>query len=122
MKNGSPWVQLGLQPWYRIKYNVYQTICVGKQCKIADFETDNEIPGRGQFILAKMTFDTCRAQIYCKSCDKDLAEYARCVKPFVSHVHVSDATGVGGEGIQIHNGEIVFNSLQGTQTQFVVVV
>ena len=31
------------------------------------------------------------------------------MKPFVSHLHISDATGVGGEGVQIHDGEIDFN-------------
>ena len=56
-----------------------------------------------------MTFDMCHAQLYCKSCEKDLAEYARRVKPFVSHLHISDATGVGGEGVQIHEGEIDFS-------------
>ena len=38
-------------------------------------------------------------------------EYARQVKPFVSHLHISDATGIGGEGVQIHEGEVDFNSV-----------
>ena len=59
----------------------------------------------------KMTFDICHAQLYCKSCDEDLVDYTRRVRPFVSHLHISDATGIGGEGVQIHEGEIDFEGV-----------
>ncbi len=59
----------------------------------------------------KMTFDICHAQLYCKSCDTSLVEYTRRVKHRVSHLHISDATGVNGEGVQMHEGEIEFDEV-----------
>lgn len=56
-------------------------------------------------------FDTSHAQLYCKMFGKDLAEYAQAVQPWTKHLHVSDAAGVDGEGLQIGDGEIDFESL-----------
>jgi sialic acid synthase SpsE/sugar phosphate isomerase/epimerase len=59
----------------------------------------------------KMTFDICHAQLYCKSCDTSLVEYTKKVKSRVSHLHISDATGVNGEGVQMHEGDIDFEGV-----------
>lgn len=85
------------KPWY-----------LGGEWNQYGFMTEDDIIEFCQHFKLQMTFDICHAQLYCKSCDKDLTEYARRVKPFVSHLHISDATGVGGEGVQIHDGEIDF--------------
>lgn len=59
----------------------------------------------------KMTFDVCHAQLYCNLFEIDINEYAREVMPFVSHVHISDAYGTNGEGVQIGEGCMDFESL-----------
>ena len=59
----------------------------------------------------KMTFDICHAQLYCKSCNHSLTQYAQKIKNYVSHMHISDANGINGEGIQIGDGELDFESV-----------
>ena len=88
------------KPWY-----------LGGEWNQYGFMTEDDMIDFCEHFGLKMTFDICHAQLYCKSCDQDLVEYARQVKPFVSHLHISDATGIGGEGVQIHEGEVDFNSV-----------
>ena len=40
-----------------------------------------------------------------------LKEYAEQVMPYVAHVHISDAVGLNGEGVQINEGEVDFKSV-----------
>lgn len=58
-----------------------------------------------------MTFDICHAQLYCNLVNITLDDYAKEVMPFVSHVHISDAYGTNGEGVQIDEGCINFDTL-----------
>lgn len=58
-----------------------------------------------------MTFDICHAQLYCKFAGIDLTEYAKIVLPHIRHVHISDAHGIDGEGMQIGEGELDFDAL-----------
>ena len=58
-----------------------------------------------------MTFDICHAQLYCKYAGISLLEYAKIVQPYIRHVHISDAHGVDGEGVQIGEGELDFDSI-----------
>ena len=64
-----------------------------------------------------MTYDICHAFLYCKLHNKDLVEYTKMVMPIVGHIHISDAEGIGGEGLQIGEGELdfdgVFNEMKG---------
>ena len=53
-------------------------------------------------------FDISHAQLYCTKEGKDLDEYITILKPLIKHIHVADAYGVDGEGIQIDEGEIDF--------------
>ena len=87
------------KPWY-----------LGGEWNQYGFMTEDDMIEFCQYFGLKMTLDMCHAQLYCKSCDKNLAMYTRKVKPYISHLHISDATGVGGEGVQIHEGEIDFDS------------
>tara|TARA_R110002012_G_scaffold100670_2_gene239411 strand:- start:11948 stop:13855 length:1908 start_codon:yes stop_codon:yes gene_type:complete len=59
----------------------------------------------------KMTYDICHAQLWCNLEKITLAEYTRAVMPYVSHMHISDAVGLNGEGIQMFEGEIDFQSI-----------
>ena len=53
-----------------------------------------------------MTYDICHSQLWCSREKISLSEYTKKVMPFVSHMHISDAHGISGEGVQIHEGEI----------------
>ena len=56
-------------------------------------------------------FDTSHAMLYCNLAHKDLAEYATVVQPWTKHLHVADAAGYDGEGLQIGEGEVDFDKL-----------
>ncbi len=55
-----------------------------------------------------MVFDVCHAHLYCNLYQADFLEYGRTILPFVRHMHISDASGISGEGIQVGEGEIAF--------------
>lgn len=55
-----------------------------------------------------MTYDICHASLYCNEFGIDLAEYTKQIMPIVRHVHISDAYGNNGEGVQIGEGSIHF--------------
>ncbi len=59
----------------------------------------------------KMTYDVCHAQLYCNLFDIEINEYTKEIMPIVSHVHISDAYGTNGEGVQIGEGCMDFDSL-----------
>ena len=53
-----------------------------------------------------MTYDICHAYLYCKAFNEDIIEYTKKVLPLAYHLHISDAEGISGEGLQIGEGEI----------------
>lgn len=57
-----------------------------------------------------MTFDMCHAYLYCSQYGLDLNAYTRQVRHIARHLHISDATGINGEGLQIGDGDIEFPS------------
>ena len=58
-----------------------------------------------------MTFDICHAQLYCKYAGIGLVDYTKIILPYIRHVHISDAHGIDGEGVQIGEGELDFDAL-----------
>lgn len=58
-----------------------------------------------------MTYDVCHAQLFCCHCNTKLIDFTKKVKPYISHVHISDATGTNGEGVQVDEGDINFDEL-----------
>lgn len=56
----------------------------------------------------KMTYDICHASLFCNEFNIDLVEYTKDIMPIVGHVHISDAYGNNGEGVQIGEGNINF--------------
>ena len=58
-----------------------------------------------------MTYDICHASLYCNEFDIDLADYTKEVMPIVKHIHISDAYGNNGEGVQIGEGTIDFDKV-----------
>ena len=57
-----------------------------------------------------MTYDICHAYLYCSHYGLNLNDYTRQVRQIVRHLHISDAAGINGEGLQIGDGEIEFPS------------
>ncbi len=56
----------------------------------------------------KMTYDICHAKLYCNYSKKDIVEYTKKIKNYISHVHISDTRGINGEGVQINEGDTDF--------------
>lgn len=52
--------------------------------------------------------DVCHAALWCASVKNmvTLEEFVQIVSPVTAHVHISDARGVDGEGVQIGDGEL----------------
>lgn len=58
-----------------------------------------------------MTFDLCHAYLYCNYSGDSIAKYIQSVSHLIKHVHISDASGISGEGVQIGEGEINFEEV-----------
>lgn len=58
-----------------------------------------------------ITYDICHASLYCNEFGIDLAEYTKEIMPIVKHIHISDAYGNNGEGVQIGEGSIDFDKV-----------
>jgi len=56
-------------------------------------------------------FDLSHAALYCNAKEKSLSEYINTVKPIIRHIHFADAYGLDGEGVQIGEGDINFNTI-----------
>jgi N-acetylneuraminate synthase len=59
----------------------------------------------------RICLDTSHAQLACAHFGWSLGDYCRTVGRHVSHLHLADALGVDGEGLQIGEGEIDFAAL-----------
>jgi sialic acid synthase SpsE/endonuclease IV len=55
--------------------------------------------------------DLSHAGLYCNAKEKDLCSFIEAVEPFVQHIHFADAYGLDGEGVQIGEGDIDFDSV-----------
>jgi N-acetylneuraminate synthase len=51
--------------------------------------------------------------LYCNISGENIESYIRSVAHLIKHVHISDATGTSGEGVQIGEGEIDFARVLG---------
>lgn len=59
----------------------------------------------------KMCLDVSHAYLYCQYSGEDFYEYISKLLPFAAHLHLADASGTDGEGLQIAEGEIDFQRL-----------
>lgn len=59
----------------------------------------------------RLCYDTSHAKLWCNYADIDLVEHAKTLRPYVDYLHIADAAGVDGEGIQIGEGEIDWERL-----------
>jgi hypothetical protein len=58
-----------------------------------------------------LCFDVSHAALACNRSGESLVQFAGAVMPHVRHLHVSDAAGTGGEGLQIGEGDVNFIEL-----------
>ena len=54
----------------------------------------------------KMCFDTSHSKLYCNWAHVDFYEQVETLLPLVGHLHLSDGSGLDGEGLQIGEGNI----------------
>jgi len=54
----------------------------------------------------KTCYDSSHHKLYCNWAGVDFYEQAASILPYVSHLHLSDASGLDGEGLQIGEGNI----------------
>jgi deoxyribonuclease-4 len=75
------------------------------------FKQAEEIIGILDALDIGMCMDLSHAKLYCNSSGEDFLPYIRTLRPYIRHVHVADARGISGEGLQIGDGEIDFWAL-----------
>ncbi len=59
----------------------------------------------------RMCFDVSHSKLACNYLNFDFYAYSEKIAPYVSHIHIGDAKGLNGEGLQIGSGEIDFERL-----------
>lgn len=59
----------------------------------------------------KICYDTSHAKLWCNYADKDLKEHMEKLKPYIEYLHIADAAGLDGEGLQIGEGEIKWKEI-----------
>ena len=59
----------------------------------------------------RMCFDISHCMLACNHFGWDLYEFSKKIAPYTAHIHVGDASGLNGEGLQIGQGEIDFEKL-----------
>lgn len=58
-----------------------------------------------------MTLDLSHAQLYCNAYGQRLRQYIDLCLPYTHHLHIADASGIDGEGIQIGEGVIAWDAI-----------
>ena len=61
----------------------------------------------------RMCFDTSHSKLACNHENRSFAEFVQTVGPHTAHLHLGDASGVDGEGLQIFEGDIDWKMLSG---------
>ncbi len=59
----------------------------------------------------RMCFDVSHTMLTCNYFNQDFYNFAEKISLYTAHIHLGDAKGVNGEGLQIGEGEIDFNKL-----------
>lgn len=59
----------------------------------------------------RMCFDISHSRLMSNHFDVDFYDFAKRIAPYTAHIHLGDASGVNGEGLQIGNGDIDFKRL-----------
>jgi sialic acid synthase SpsE/sugar phosphate isomerase/epimerase len=59
----------------------------------------------------RMCFDTSHSLLACNHIGLNFYDFAEKIAPYTSHIHIGDAKGLNGEGLQLGDGEINFTRL-----------
>lgn len=59
----------------------------------------------------RICFDTSHSQLACTENGWSFDDFMEKIGPYIAHVHIADARGVDGEGLQIGEGEIDFGNV-----------
>ncbi|MBU46984.1 MAG: acetylneuraminic acid synthetase [Flavobacteriales bacterium] len=59
----------------------------------------------------RMCFDVSHTQLTCNHYKLDFYDFAEKIAPYTAHLHLGDAKGLNGEGLQVGEGEINFDRL-----------
>ena len=65
----------------------------------------------------RMCFDVSHSMLTCNHLNIDFYQFSRIVSKYTAHLHLGDANGVNGEGLQIGDGEIKFDKLSNILSQ-----
>ena len=65
----------------------------------------------------RMCFDVSHSRLMCNHFNLNFYEFSEKIAPFTAHLHLGDASGVNGEGLQIGCGDIDFKKLSGVLEQ-----
>jgi N-acetylneuraminate synthase len=57
----------------------------------------------------RVCLDISHSKLVCNKEHQSFKEFLELVAPYSAHIHVVDAEGVDGEGLQIHEGDIDFS-------------
>ena len=58
-----------------------------------------------------MCFDISHSKLMCNHFNLDFYDFAKKIAPITGHLHLGDASGINGEGLQIGEGDIDFERL-----------
>ncbi len=78
----------------------------GGQWYLNTFIDPEEIKWFCETYKYNICFDIAHAQLYCNVYKRSLVDFIKMVKPFIRELHLADAYGVNGEGVQIGTGDI----------------
>jgi N-acetylneuraminate synthase len=59
----------------------------------------------------RMCYDVSHSKLACNYFNWDFYEFSRKIAPFTAHIHMGDARGLNGEGLQVGEGTIDFDKL-----------
>ncbi|MCP9796855.1 N-acetylneuraminate synthase family protein [Cyanobium sp. Lug-B] len=65
----------------------------------------------------RMCYDVSHSALTCKHLGYDLYEFSRQIAPWTAHLHLGDAKGLNGEGLQVGEGDIDFDRLSAILSQ-----
>lgn len=64
-----------------------------------------------KFLKLRMCFDVSHSFLACNHLGYDFYEFSRQIAPFTAHLHLGDAKGLNGEGLQVGEGDVDFDQL-----------
>ena len=77
------------------------------------FVHPDEILNICEVLNLRLCFDVSHSMLTCNNFNYDFYEFCKDVGPYTAHLHIGDASGINGEGLQVGDGEIDFAKMSG---------